>query len=314
MVQRQALQRQQPALRQALDALERQSVAQHQAVERNVATRRPSPNQNMPQYEEELSPSAHFPVYQLPMTIPQPLPMPQRRKGGIRNLFVVVLCLGVLGFSGHVVSQQWSRSPNGSVVAIQQAHAEVPANTHKDTARLSTQQVATSSASSVDVDQTAAITTTSSSNTAPTADASIDLDKELPVSAPQRPATQTADAAEPAEEAWGAIVTTQSTTQTSAVEEKPASKISRDEEQRLMRSATLCLQLGNISCARRYFTQLAEQDSAIGAVSLAKTFDPNVMDKASLKGASTDVKKAREWYEKAEQLGNNEAAAHLKKL
>lgn len=211
---------------------------------------------------------------------------------------MVTLCLGVLGFSGHIVSKQWSKSPNGSVVAIQQAHAEVPANT---------QHVATD-ASSTGTEQTAAVVTTASSS-----DAAIDIDKELPVSAPQQSASNNASVA--TEEEWGGIVTTQSsTTQTSAVEEKVSSKISREEEQRLMRSGTMCLQLGNVSCARRYYTRLAEQDSAIGAVSLAKTFDPNIMDNASLKGAATDKKKAREWYQRAVQLGNNEAAEHLKKL
>jgi TPR repeat protein len=54
--------------------------------------------------------------------------------------------------------------------------------------------------------------------------------------------------------------------------------------------------------------------SAAAALSLGETFDPFLIQRLGAIGVQPDVAKAREWYQRAAQLGSNTAAEHLAKL
>jgi TPR repeat protein len=96
--------------------------------------------------------------------------------------------------------------------------------------------------------------------------------------------------------------------------QKPQLKITKHEERRLMRSALACFQTSNYDCARRYFLNLSNKNSALGTLSLAQTYDPNIMNKLESKDIKVDAKKARELYKRAIQLGSTDAKKFLKNL
>lgn len=74
--------------------------------------------------------------------------------------------------------------------------------------------------------------------------------------------------------------------------------------------------LGNfdVASARLLFEHLARRGSAKGAMELAKTFDPAFFASGKIRGMKPNVEKAREWYQKAADLGIEEAATRLRTL
>lgn len=73
--------------------------------------------------------------------------------------------------------------------------------------------------------------------------------------------------------------------------------------------------LGNIQHARQFYLRAAEKGLAEAALALAMTYDPDEL--ARLKGVNDvrpDPDLARKWYEKAGELGSQEAAARLTQL
>jgi hypothetical protein len=58
----------------------------------------------------------------------------------------------------------------------------------------------------------------------------------------------------------------------------------------------------------------AEAGSAAAALSLGETFDPLVIQQLHAIGVQPDPAEAREWYERAAQLGSDAASQHLAKL
>ena len=81
-----------------------------------------------------------------------------------------------------------------------------------------------------------------------------------------------------------------------------------------MQSGAVCFRTNNIGCARRYFSSMSDKNSAIGALLLAHTYNPNFMEKLNSKDIKTDTKRAGELYKRAIQLGNVEAKKYLKNL
>jgi hypothetical protein len=70
----------------------------------------------------------------------------------------------------------------------------------------------------------------------------------------------------------------------------------------------------DFSSARLLLRRAAEAGSAAAALSLGETFDPLVIQQLHAIGVQSDPAKAREWYERAVQLGSDAASQHLAKL
>ena len=89
-----------------------------------------------------------------------------------------------------------------------------------------------------------------------------------------------------------------------------------DEEEisALIKLAQGFLSNRDISSARLLLRRAAEAGSAAAALSLGETFDPLVIRQLHAIGVQHDPAKAREWYERAAQLGSDAASQHLAKL
>lgn len=85
-------------------------------------------------------------------------------------------------------------------------------------------------------------------------------------------------------------------------------------EPMLMTRANESFKKGDVSGARVIYEYLAMQGSAVAAMAMGESYDPQVLSKLVVKGLEPDAKKARQWYEKAEQLGNMEARNRLNAL
>ncbi len=82
-----------------------------------------------------------------------------------------------------------------------------------------------------------------------------------------------------------------------------------------LQRAKKLLSLGQIVPARLLLEHLANKGSAQGAMQLAETYDENVLRSLNvIGGVSGDKDKALRWYRKAEELGANEASAHIQRL
>jgi hypothetical protein len=58
----------------------------------------------------------------------------------------------------------------------------------------------------------------------------------------------------------------------------------------------------------------AEADGEQAALTLAGTFDPNVLVARGILDGSADIAPARLWYERAAQFGSSEAPRRLRQL
>jgi TPR repeat protein len=74
------------------------------------------------------------------------------------------------------------------------------------------------------------------------------------------------------------------------------------------------LQNGDFSAARLLLMRAAEAGSADAALAVGETFDPLVIQQLHGIGVQSDPAKAREWYERAVQLGSDAALQRLAKL
>jgi Sel1 repeat-containing protein len=71
------------------------------------------------------------------------------------------------------------------------------------------------------------------------------------------------------------------------------------------------LKNGDLVSARLLLKRAAAAGSADGAFALAQTFDPVVVTRIGVIGVSPNAEKAREWYQKAAQLGSGLATQQL---
>ena len=89
--------------------------------------------------------------------------------------------------------------------------------------------------------------------------------------------------------------------------------ISPEEEGPMLEKAAALLDNLDLASARLLFEHLARLGSAKAALALGQTYDP-VFFPSEVKGLRPDRQKAREWYQRAAELGNNEAAKRLKSM
>jgi hypothetical protein len=74
------------------------------------------------------------------------------------------------------------------------------------------------------------------------------------------------------------------------------------------------IDVGYFAGARAYFKRAAEAGSGDAALLLGATFDPEFIDKIGAHGIKADPQEARGWYERAKQLGVQDAETKLRAL
>ena len=82
----------------------------------------------------------------------------------------------------------------------------------------------------------------------------------------------------------------------------------------LISRGTDSLKSGDLVSARLLLRRAAEAGSASAALTLGTTFDPLVIQQLGAVGVVPDVAQARQWYEKAAELGSDAASQRLEKL
>jgi TPR repeat protein len=96
--------------------------------------------------------------------------------------------------------------------------------------------------------------------------------------------------------------------------ERTTAQPDEEEISALIKLAQGFLSNRDFSSARLLLRRAAEAGSAAAALSLGETFDPLVIQQLHAIGVQLDPAKAREWYERAAQLGSDAASQHLAKL
>jgi len=88
----------------------------------------------------------------------------------------------------------------------------------------------------------------------------------------------------------------------------------RERAMRLLVKGNEQLDEGNVSAARLFFERAADAGLAEGAMALAGTFDAAELGRRNVRGIKPDSKLARQWYERARQLGAGDAEERLRRL
>ena len=81
-----------------------------------------------------------------------------------------------------------------------------------------------------------------------------------------------------------------------------------------LRRADALIARGDVAAARLVLRRAADAGDAHGAMTLAGTYDPSVLEKLGVHGVVPDLTAARRWYEKAEKFGAAEATRRLELL
>jgi hypothetical protein len=87
-----------------------------------------------------------------------------------------------------------------------------------------------------------------------------------------------------------------------------------DESAMLLKRGNELIASGDLAAARLVLQRVAEAGDARGALALAGTYDPMVLEKLAVHGFAPDVAMARSWYEKAQQFGSADAPRRLEML
>jgi hypothetical protein len=90
-------------------------------------------------------------------------------------------------------------------------------------------------------------------------------------------------------------------------------QLDRDEIAALLKRGENFITSGDLASARLVLQRAAEAGDMHAALTLAATFDPNLLAKLG-RDFPADVVKARFWYERAKQLGSTEAPRRLEQL
>ncbi len=93
-----------------------------------------------------------------------------------------------------------------------------------------------------------------------------------------------------------------------------ARRLDAEEIAALINRGTDSLKSGDLASARLLLRRAAEAGSASAALLLGTTFDPLVIQQLGAIGVVPDVAQARQWYEKAAELGSDAASQRLAKL
>jgi hypothetical protein len=94
----------------------------------------------------------------------------------------------------------------------------------------------------------------------------------------------------------------------------PARRMDSDELAALMSRAKAFLASGDIPPARLLLERAAEAQEASAALMLAQTYDPTVLGTQDIRNITPDPALARNWYQRAAQLGSADAQRRLSQL
>ncbi len=83
------------------------------------------------------------------------------------------------------------------------------------------------------------------------------------------------------------------------------------EDNALLDRGDQLLATGDVAAARLLFRRLAKKGVAIGAMRMAKSYDPEFLNTIPTAGLQPDLAQARKWYQKASELGNQDATRRL---
>jgi hypothetical protein len=100
----------------------------------------------------------------------------------------------------------------------------------------------------------------------------------------------------------------------SVVAAPPRPKLDEEEVGRLIKRGQQLLASGDIAPARLLLQRAANGGSAEAALILGGTYDPDVLRELGVLGFAPNPAMAREWYQKALELGANEATRRLDRL
>jgi TPR repeat protein len=88
-------------------------------------------------------------------------------------------------------------------------------------------------------------------------------------------------------------------------------KVTQEEEAASLQRAEQLLQTGDIVSARMIFERIGKRGSAKGAYSAGRTYDPEFFKSMKIVGMTPNLQKAKEWYMRAAELGDPDAARRL---
>jgi hypothetical protein len=95
---------------------------------------------------------------------------------------------------------------------------------------------------------------------------------------------------------------------------EPINKAASDEIGPLLKRGKDLISSGDFAAARLVLRRAAEAGDARAAFALATTYDPATLEKFQAHGLSPDLAMARQWYEKARELGSQDASRSLELL
>ena len=90
--------------------------------------------------------------------------------------------------------------------------------------------------------------------------------------------------------------------------------LSAEETAALLKRGNDLVSSGDIAAARLVLLRAAEAGNASAAFALAGTYNPITLEKLQVHGLSPDLAIARQWYEKARELGSPDASRELQIL
>ena len=94
----------------------------------------------------------------------------------------------------------------------------------------------------------------------------------------------------------------------------PARRLAADELAALLKRAKGLIAIGDIAPARLLLERAADAQEAGAALLLAQTYDPAVLGTQDMRSITPDPAKARDWYQKAAQLGSPDARQRLAQM
>ena len=94
----------------------------------------------------------------------------------------------------------------------------------------------------------------------------------------------------------------------------PPRQIDADELDTLLKRARALIEIGDIAPARLLLERAADAQQANAALLLAQTYDPTVLGTPDMRSITPDPAAARDWYQKAAQLGSRDAQARLAQM
>jgi Bacterial SH3 domain len=115
----------------------------------------------------------------------------------------------------------------------------------------------------------------------------------------------------------GTVLATAATRLDIAQDPRSALILRSDESDRiedLIKHGQKMVEVGYLAGARAYFKRAVEAGSGQAALLLGATYDPAFIEKIGAQGIKPDLGEARAWYERAKQLGIEDADAKLDEL